>query len=128
MKDDESFEIIYYDAENGVGVENTICRQGNMIILRTMKITGNPDYVPYEDAFPGAVFTKTDDGYLISGIDIEYSRIDLIVVNEYGYALGFREKLYPLKNYVGDSAQVSISMRKTNLLEVMRFDPGFKRT
>ncbi|MCL2539407.1 MAG: hypothetical protein FWE66_03625 [Oscillospiraceae bacterium] len=127
MKEDESFEVRYYDVQNGVDVVNTLNKQGNGVVLRTMEITGNSAYVPYKEGFPGADFMEIEDGYLISGLEVAYNKIELTAARDAGYVLGFRERLFYVNNYVGDSAVVSIGMRKVSLLEVMRYDPGYGR-
>ena len=125
MKDDENFGISFHDADNDADVENILSRNSDIIALNSMLVTGNDEYIPSRDDMPLAEYTKVQDGYLISGIDKEYVRLQFNIDYISDYRIAFRGKVYHLNDYASASV-VTLRFQKVSLGRITRFDPNFK--
>ena len=125
MKDGENFQINFYDSNNEVNVVNTLSRDTDTISLDSMLITGNSDYIPSGDDMPQAEYTKVEEGYLISKIDMQYQRLQLNIDHIADYTICFRGKEYHLNDYTS-SPSVTLFFEKVSLGRITRYDPGFK--
>ncbi len=118
IKPEERFYITYMHSVNRTPVTDTIEYTGSELVVRESLFQSYGAGISVGDDI-GQKIVFTENGLLMTGIDIPYDHIDLMTGTYADHRLVFRGKEYVLKDYAGEQKHVTIYVRKMTVFGLL---------
>lgn len=121
LKNGEEFSIKYTHSVNRSPVIDTIERTDNTLTIRSSLYQTYGAGIPVLSDNVGDVYTETEDGYLLSGIDAVYPEISVITGTYSDHRLIYRNQELALKDSFGEKTPITLSIRRVSLIQLILY-------
>ncbi|MGI6029576.1 MAG: DUF1850 domain-containing protein [Candidatus Heteroscillospira sp.] len=123
LKNGEEFSIKYTHSVNRSPVIDTIERTGSTLTVRSSLFLTYGAGIPVLSDQVGDTYTETEDGFLLSGIDSEHEKIDLITGTYADHRLIYGKNEFILKQYFGEKTHICFEAGRASAFELLRYRP-----